>query len=51
MKTATVYRTVNVRSYPNAADRHYHLRKLLDGALAVATAVGAFTALIFLILL
>lgn len=57
MKAATIYRTNNSvrypvsRRYPNAADRHYHVRRLLDGLLAVATAVGAVTALVFLILL
>lgn len=51
MKTATIYRPVNARTYPNAASRKYHLRRFLDGVLAIATAVGGFTALIFLILL
>ena len=57
MKTATVYRRTNSvrypvsRRYPNAADRRDHLNRLLDGLLAVVTAVGAVTALVFLILL
>lgn len=52
MKTATIRRPVTTApAYPNAASRRYFLRKLIDGALAVATAVGAITALIFLILL
>ena len=38
-------------AYPNAADRQYFLRRLLDGALAVATAVGAVVAVVFLLLL
>lgn len=37
--------------YPNAADRNYYLNKLLDGALATVTGIGAFVALVFLILL
>jgi len=37
--------------YPNAADRRYYLEKLLDGALATVTGIGAFVALVFLILL
>lgn len=57
MKAATVHRnTHSVRypvrhRYPNAADRSYHFHRILDGLLAVATAVGAVTALVFLILL
>lgn len=57
MKTATAYRTNRParypvsRRYPNAADRSYHLRRLLDALLAVATAVGAITVLVFLLLL
>lgn len=53
MKTATIYRPIRpaAPAYPNAADRRYYLRKFLDGALAVATAVGAITALVFFILL
>lgn len=50
MKAVTVYRTMTP-AYPNAADRRYFLRKLLDGALAIATAIGAVTVLAFLILL
>lgn len=53
MKTAIINRPIRTTApaYPNAADRRYYLRKLLDGALAVATAVGTVTALVFLILL
>lgn len=49
MKTTAIHHTVP--RYPNAADRRYYLHKLLDGALAVATGVGAFVTLVFLILL
>lgn len=38
-------------AYPNAADRGYYLHRLLDGLLALATVVGALTALVFLLLL
>ena len=53
MKAATIYRSVKpvIHTYPNAADRRYYLRKLLDGVLALATVVGALTALVFLLLL
>lgn len=51
MKAATTYRTVKAARYPNAADRRYYLRKLVDGLLAVATVVGAVTALLFFVLL
>lgn len=54
MKTAIISRK-NARNhpiprYPGAADRRYFLRKLLDGALAVATGVGAFVVFAFLFL-
>lgn len=50
MKTAAIRRTVpTTPAYPNAASRRYFLNRLLDGALAVATAVGTITALVFLI--
>lgn len=52
MKTAIVNRSIrNIPAYPNAASRRYFLHKLLDGALAVATAVGGIIALVFLILM
>lgn len=53
MKAATVYRSRKpiIRSYPNAADYRYYLRKLLDGVLALATVVGGLTALVFLLFL
>lgn len=50
MKTAMIVRTA-VPRYPNAADRRYYMRKLLDGVLALATGVGAFVTLAFLLLL
>lgn len=37
--------------YPNAADPHYFIDKLVDGALAVVTSLGTLTILFFLILL
>lgn len=37
------------RPYPNAADPQYFIDKLVDGALAVATSMGALTILLFLI--
>lgn len=50
MKTAAIRRTVHTApAYPNAASRRYFLHRLLDGALAVATAVGTITALVYLI--
>ena len=51
MKTNAVCHPMKAPAYPNAADRRDYLRKLLDGALAVAIAVGTVTALIFLFLL
>jgi hypothetical protein len=52
MKTVAVKHPVRTApAYPNAASRRYFLHKLLDGALAAATVVGIFTALVFLILL
>ena len=39
----------NRRPYPNAADPQYFIDKLVDGALAVATSMGALTILLFLI--
>lgn len=37
------------RPYPNAADPHYFIDKLVDGALAVATGMGTITIFFFLI--
>lgn len=53
MKTVAINRQNKVRypAYPNAADRQYFWHRLLDGALAVATAVGAVVVLIFLLML
>jgi hypothetical protein len=53
MKAITVNQQSKVRypAYPNAADRQYYLHRLLDGALAVATAVGAVVVLVFLLML
>ena len=56
MKATTIYRTnqscrpLRCR-YPNAADRRDLQRKLIDGLLTAATAVGGFTALVFLMFL
>ena len=41
----------HIPRYPNAASRSYYLNKLLDAALAIATGIGAFVTLAFLILL
>lgn len=53
MKTVAVNRQPKIHypAYPNAADRQYYIEKLLDGALAIATAVGAVVVLIFLLML
>lgn len=53
MKTMVINRQHNLRypAYPNAADRQYFWHRILDGALAVATAVGAVVALVFLLML
>lgn len=53
MKSITAKHPPKVRypAYPNAADREYYLHKLLDGALVIATSVGAVVALFFLLLL
>lgn len=54
MKTMTMNRncrTLRRPAYPNAADRRYYLRKLLDGLLAVATSVGMVVTIVFLLLL
>ncbi len=53
MKAAVIKNELKSKApaYPNAADRSYYLHKLLDGALAVATAVGGVVALVFLLLL
>ena len=37
------------RPYPNAADTQYYIDKLVDGALAVVTGMGAITIFLFLI--
>jgi hypothetical protein len=53
MKTAVIHRQNKIPypTYPNAAERSYFLHRILDGALAVAVAVGAVVALIFLLML
>lgn len=35
--------------YPNAAQPQYYLDKLVDGALAIVTSMGAMTIIFFLI--
>lgn len=50
MKTATATRTVRP-AYPNAADRRYYLRKLVDVLLGIAILAGVISALVFLFLL
>lgn len=53
MKTIAIRQKTQVRypAYPNAADRRYFWGRLLDGALAVVTAVGAVVVLLFLLFL
>ena len=53
MKAAVIKTDLKVKApaYPNAADRSYYLHKFLDAALAIATAVGAVIAFVFLLLL
>ena len=53
MKSITINRQNKIYypAYPNAADRSYFWHRLLDGALAVATAVGAVVVLVFLLML
>lgn len=54
MKTMTMnrnYRTIRRPAYPNAADRRYYMRKLLDGLLAIATTIGMVVTLLFLLML
>lgn len=53
MKTIAInqQKKVHCPVCPNAAERGYFLRRLLDGALAVALTVGAVVAMIFLIML
>ena len=53
MKTIAIYqqKKVHYPVCPNAAERGYFLRRVLDGALAVAITVGAVVAMIFLIML
>ncbi len=53
MKAAVVKNDLKPKApaYPNAADRSYYLHKLLDAALAIATAVGGVIAFVFLLLL
>lgn len=53
MKTIAINRQnkVHYPAYPNAAERGYFWRRVLDGALAVVTAVGAVVVLVFLLML
>lgn len=53
MKTIAINRQNKIEypAYPNAAERSYFWHRLLDGALAVATAVGAVVVLVFLLML
>lgn len=53
MKTLAINRPnkVHYPAYPNAAERGYFLRRILDGILAVAITVGAVVAMLFLLLL
>lgn len=49
MKTTTANRTYHP-AYPNAADRRYYLRKLLDLLLMAATSVGTVAIILFFLL-
>ena len=53
MKSIALNRQTKVHypAYPNAAERGYFWRRILDGALAVATAVGAVVVIVFLLML
>lgn len=51
MSISQTSRPVRRPAYPNAADRRYHLRRLLDGLLAAATAFGAVVTILFLLML
>lgn len=42
------HRASHRRPYPNAADPRYFLDRFIDGALAVATGMGAITIFFFL---
>ena len=50
MKTMTMNRNYRP-AYPNAADRRYYLRKLLDALLTAAMSVGTVAAILFLLML
>ena len=53
MKSIAINRQhkVHYPAYPNAAEQGYFWRRILDGALAIATAVGAVVVLVFLLML
>lgn len=53
MKTIAIRQNTKIRypAYPNAADRRYFWNRLLNGALAVATTVGAVVVVLFLLFL
>ena len=47
-KNLNIYRYYR-RPYPNAADPHYFIDKLVDGMLALVTGMGSITFFLFLI--
>jgi len=49
-RNLTVYQS-SQPMYPNAADKNYITRKLLDIATAIASGMGLVTAMVFLITL
>lgn len=50
MKTMTANRSYRP-TYPNAADRRYYLRKLVDLLLMAAMTAGTVVAILFLLML
>lgn len=49
-KNLTIYRA-DAPLYPNAADKQYVIRKILDIATGIASGMGLITAMVFLITL
>lgn len=50
MKTMTIHQNYRP-AYPNAADRRYYLRRLVDGLLGLATTIGGVAVILFFLLL
>ena len=49
-RNLTIYRA-DAPQYPNAADRQYVIRKILDIATGIASGMGLVTAMVFLVTL